>query len=137
MITIKLRDWKHNKVDVSSIAGIMLAKLKDAGILSKHTLGQNVIMFDKVTDNKYFTSRVDNKINMSPTDKRRKTMDRDYLLTKRLTEDQYGAVIDSLLGTLSNLKIDSDVLLEDTMWRSGHKNYIENVFKPIKFAVKG
>lgn len=137
MLTIKMKDWKYNKVNALEIHNIILAKLKDFGIVGNIKVENDTIVCTKNGEGKYFTSKNDNKIIMSPTDKRIATLGRDYLVTKRLTEDQYHGMVEAILGTLSNLQINAEVCFDGTYWRQGMINYCDRVFKPSKFAVKG
>lgn len=117
---LKYKNGLDVKVDV--LCSIIKAKLASAGIKYSEFVIANDTMTINAKD-KLFTSTVENKIKLTATDPRLRKLGRDYLLSKRLNEAQYGMLFDALKTPFDDLDILCDIVYMDDekteVWRKG------------------
>lgn len=109
-------------VKVNIIADVIKNRIAQAGIkiAEVNVTGDSIVLQGK---DKLFTSVVENKILMSPTDPRRKSLGREHLLSKRLNKSQYDSLFSALQEPFDDLGILCDIIYTDDAktekWRSG------------------
>lgn len=109
-------------VKVNLIADVIKNRLAKANIkIAEVVVNADVIVLQG--KDKLFTSTVENKIDLTPTDPRIKSLGRNYLLSKRLNVSQYDSLFAALKEPFDDLGIMCDIVYTDDSktekWRTG------------------
>lgn len=100
------------------IKTIIEPKLNKVKIKFNCGIAPGVVTYVPVNKNKIFISGIENKIILKPDDARladtMKKHGRNYLVSERLTKQQFELLIDSFNGTLDRLKISANIRLYET-----------------------
>lgn len=114
MLKVSNLKWKYGAYNnLNALIKIMSVKFKALNLTVKMSLSPegNSISFSDVVDGKTFISSVDNVIKMKTNDPRSKKIGRDYLLSKRPTEDQYKGFFEVIQSTLDAVGLYGNVEL--------------------------
>lgn len=114
MLRISNLKWQYGKFEnLNSLIKIMNVKFKKINVTVKMSLSteNDSISFSDVVNGKTFISSVDNVIKMKENDPRSKKIGRDYLLSKRPTEEQYNGFFDVIQSTLDAVGLYGNVEL--------------------------
>lgn len=123
--------------DVHTMIYNKLMSLKINTLSASKTLDQ---LSYTIGDKQIFISANKNRIKMTATDPRRKTIGRDYLETHKVNEEQWKGAVDTFTKCFERLRIKATVslykngALVDTWHQDGVTMAIE---KPTKFPQKG
>jgi hypothetical protein len=123
MQKLEIKDMKYINdipVNVNMIHQIVIDKLNKAGVTFKSSFAENIIIFE---GNQIFSSKSENRIPLSSSDKRSKELKRNFLKSKRLNEEQYKQVFDALSVPFDDLKISCKIVFHSDkiteVWRDG------------------